>query len=147
MTAEHDPYDLVREFQTSFNTPKDPDFWMGLIKEEVKEANEAAQHLLKEAVDVFYTYCGLANVMRDQGKSEEEVADYIGNQLKECVPPTAVSDFIDALKEESVIEAVLRVHKSNMSKLQPDGTVKRREDGKILKPDTYVAPDLTDLVS
>lgn len=36
---------------------------------------------------------------------------------------------LDAVFEE--------VHRSNMTKLHPDGTVRRREDGKILKPDTY----------
>lgn len=30
-----------------------------------------------------------------------------------------------------------RVHESNMSKICPDGKVSRREDGKVLKPDTY----------
>lgn len=34
------------------------------------------------------------------------------------------------------------VHRSNMSKRQPDGTVKRREDGKILKPDSFSPPNL-----
>lgn len=33
------------------------------------------------------------------------------------------------------------VHAANMAKRQPDGTVKRREDGKIIKPDDWVAPD------
>lgn len=41
------------------------------------------------------------------------------------------------------LEAVFaEVHRSNMSKVQPDGTVIRREDGKILKPDTYRAADV-----
>jgi len=34
------------------------------------------------------------------------------------------------------------VHASNMSKLMPDGTVLRREDGKILKSPNYFVPDL-----
>ena len=34
------------------------------------------------------------------------------------------------------------VHASNMSKLMPDGTVLRREDGKILKGPNYFVPDL-----
>ena len=37
-----------------------------------------------------------------------------------------------------------RVHASNMSKIV-DGEIKRREDGKILKPDTYVAPSMKGL--
>lgn len=35
------------------------------------------------------------------------------------------------------------VHRSNMSKLGPDGKPIRREDGKILKPDTYKPADLS----
>lgn len=38
------------------------------------------------------------------------------------------------------------IHRSNMSKVGPDGTVIRREDGKILKPDTYFAPNLTPIL-
>ena len=34
------------------------------------------------------------------------------------------------------------VHSSNMSKLMPDGTVLRREDGKVLKGPNYFVPDL-----
>jgi predicted HAD superfamily Cof-like phosphohydrolase len=35
------------------------------------------------------------------------------------------------------------VHKSNMSKVWPDGTVKRNDFGKVLKPPTYKKPDLS----
>jgi predicted HAD superfamily Cof-like phosphohydrolase len=34
------------------------------------------------------------------------------------------------------------VHSSNMSKLMPDGTILRREDGKVLKGPNYFVPDL-----
>lgn len=34
------------------------------------------------------------------------------------------------------------VHKSNMSKLLPDGTFMEREDGKIIKPSNYQPPNL-----
>lgn len=34
------------------------------------------------------------------------------------------------------------VHKSNMAKAQPDGTVLRRADGKILKPESWTPPDI-----
>lgn len=41
------------------------------------------------------------------------------------------------------IEAVFaEVHKSNMTKVGPDGTVTRRADGKIMKGDKYRAPDI-----
>lgn len=38
------------------------------------------------------------------------------------------------------------VHKSNMAKLGPDGRPKRREDGKILKPDGWTPPDIKSIL-
>jgi predicted HAD superfamily Cof-like phosphohydrolase len=34
------------------------------------------------------------------------------------------------------------VHRTNMAKVYPDGTVHRRDDGKVLKPDGWRPPDL-----
>lgn len=42
--------------------------------------------------------------------------------------------------------ALAEVHRSNMSKLGDDGKPVLREDGKILKGERYVAPDLTRIV-
>lgn len=38
--------------------------------------------------------------------------------------------------------AFAEVHRSNMSKLMPDGTVLRRDDGKVLKGPRFTPPDL-----
>jgi len=43
-------------------------------------------------------------------------------------------------------EALDRVHKSNMSKLDEDGKPTYREDGKVLKSKNYKPPTLSDLV-
>jgi hypothetical protein len=44
-------------------------------------------------------------------------------------------------------EAVERVHDNNLGRcVQPDGTVKRREDGKIIKNPDYPAVYLEDLI-
>ena len=43
-------------------------------------------------------------------------------------------------------QALRRVHKSNMSKLDDDGKPIYREDGKGLKGPNYQPPDLSDLV-
>lgn len=41
------------------------------------------------------------------------------------------------------LDAVLaEIHRSNMTKIGPDGTVSRREDGKVLKGEHYEAPDV-----
>lgn len=43
-------------------------------------------------------------------------------------------------------EAIKRVHENNLGRcIQPDGTVQRREDGKILKNKDYPKVDLTGL--
>jgi predicted HAD superfamily Cof-like phosphohydrolase len=44
---------------------------------------------------------------------------------------------------QDVAEALFaEVHRSNMTKIGPDGRVIYREDGKVLKPPTYEPPDL-----
>lgn len=44
-------------------------------------------------------------------------------------------------------EALKRVHENNVGRMyQPDGTIHRREDGKILKNKDYPKVDLSDLV-
>ena len=43
-------------------------------------------------------------------------------------------------------EGFNRVLDSNLSKLHPDGSVKFREDGKVLKPETFQAPHFDDLL-
>jgi len=46
-----------------------------------------------------------------------------------------------------VEEALRRVHKNNMGRMyQPDGTIKRRADGKVEKNKDYPKVDLSDLV-
>ena len=42
----------------------------------------------------------------------------------------------------TVYESFKEVHRSNMTKVCKDGTVLRREDGKIIKPDTFEEPNL-----
>ena len=48
-------------------------------------------------------------------------------------------------EEWDLLEALTRVHRSNMSKLGPDRKPIRREDGKILKGPNYQPPYLDDL--
>lgn len=44
-------------------------------------------------------------------------------------------------------EAVARVHQNNVGRcVQPDGTIKRREDGKIMKNPDYPKVQLEDLI-
>lgn len=45
------------------------------------------------------------------------------------------------------LDAVLaEIHRSNMTKLGPDGSVSRRADGKVLKGEHYEAPDVAEVL-
>ena len=45
------------------------------------------------------------------------------------------------------LDAVVReIHASNMTKVQPDGSVSRDEHGKVQKPDTYRPPNLAPIL-
>jgi len=50
-----------------------------------------------------------------------------------------------AAKDWDLDEAMKRVHKSNLSKLDEDGQPIRRHDGKIMKGPNYSPPNLKDL--
>jgi hypothetical protein len=67
------------------------------------------------------------------------VADALAD-LKYVVEGTAVSCGLD-------LEPIFNeVHASNMTKFGPNGEVLRREDGKIMKPETYRRPNLGPII-
>lgn len=132
------PENLVQEFMDTFETPTTEEFWGGLIKEEVKEFNEALAHLLKEYSDVLYVVAGLINAVG------------VERAVKHCKDIGVKAPFFDGchvLFGSIGEEAFLRVHASNMSKVGDDGRPIRREDGKILKGPNYKPPVLDDLVT
>ena len=68
-----------------------------------------------------------------------DIADALGDMLV-VIYGTAAAYGID-------LDAVVReIHASNMTKVQPDGTVLRDEGGKILKPDGYRPPNLAPIL-
>lgn len=84
----------------------------------------------------------------------EEVKEYLEGEEKEDLENVAkeLADIIyivcgTAASYGIPLDLVFdEVHKSNMAKLGPDGKVKRREDGKILKPDNWTAPDIKSIL-
>ena len=81
------------------------------------------------------------------------------NELKDAIKDKDMVEVADALTDILYVtygagaafginldECFAEVHRSNMSKLQPDGTVKRREDGKIQKGENYSPPNLKPIV-
>ena len=74
----------------------------------------------------------------------------IGNDIKEaCLKELADLVYVCYQYAEHqgwfLDEALDRVHKSNMSKLDEDGKPIYRDDGKVLKGPNYKPPDLSDL--
>jgi predicted HAD superfamily Cof-like phosphohydrolase len=51
-----------------------------------------------------------------------------------------------ASQEWDIDEAMRRIHKSNMSKLDEEGKPIYRADGKVLKGENYAPPILDDLI-
>ena len=74
--------------------------------------------------------------------------DYLpANELKELSDLVYVIHGYANAKGWDLDEAIRRVHVNNVGRcVQPDGTVKRRADGKILKRKDYPKVNLDDLV-
>jgi predicted HAD superfamily Cof-like phosphohydrolase len=68
-------------------------------------------------------------------------------QLKELADLVYVCFQFAASQEWDLDEAMRRVHRSNMSKLDENGKPIYREDGKVLKGPNYKPPNLADLVN
>jgi predicted HAD superfamily Cof-like phosphohydrolase len=117
------PFEMVREFHDAFGMPigDKPEMlddsrgnlrW-DLIEEEVEETREA-----------YFDF-------KDLPATAKELADVVY-----VVYGMAVELGVD-------LDAVVKeVHFSNMSKRMPDGTVRFREDGKVLKGPNYFEPDI-----
>ena len=134
LPLEIDRVSLVKQFQSGDPAyPNDPMFHYTLIREEIAEVAQAYAELLKELSDLEYVLVG-AHCKGIQEFPEDIVGElYAFEHLYQAIPQAILN------------EAFVRVHKSNMSKLT-DGKLLKREDGKILKPDSYEPPDLMELV-
>lgn len=85
---------------------------------------------------------------------EEFIEEFIpaveGGDIVEIADALADMEYVihgAALEFGIPLDAVIaEVHRSNMTKVWPDGTVHRREDGKILKPPTYSRADVVSVL-
>lgn len=96
-----------------------------LIKEEVEELEEAIQHI--GYGDDKETIFAIADALVDISYLTLGTASQFG-----------FTEIWEKLLEE--------VHRSNKTKLT-DGELKKREDGKILKPSTYLPPDFSNIIN
>jgi predicted HAD superfamily Cof-like phosphohydrolase len=133
------------EFIEKFEAPTDPHFWVGLIREEMAEVEEAAEHYAKEAADLSYVLTGFINSLTitktDDPDFTMDPAEFNALVDRGILLVSLVGSCGDDDSKffSDVLEAV---HKSNMSKLDDDGKPIRREDGKIMKGPNYKAPNI-----
>jgi NTP pyrophosphatase (non-canonical NTP hydrolase) len=93
-----------------------------------------------------YLYAALIAEEADEWRSEYQ-RDTGAEQLKELADLVYVVYGFANAKGWDLDEAVRRVHVNNLGRcIQPDGSIQRRADGKILKNLDYPKVDLTDLV-
>lgn len=133
--ATFDPFRAVQDFYQVAGVTHSRETAHNLIREEAKEAIEAAAALLKELADLEYVLIGAII----QGHTEGLPEDVLSSVGK-------VGSLMNLIPEEIRQEAFKRVHESNMSKLVDGEVVRDPETGKILKGPNYKAPDLIDLI-
>ena len=89
--------------------------------------------------DMFYVATG--NLLENSTSIEQAKAKWTKGGIWE-------TDTAEKMRKRTefdvntVYEAFKEVHRSNMTKICKDGTVLRREDGKIIKPDSFENPNL-----
>lgn len=127
------PYDLYAKRAEAFRkaytlplglTTSSLNLQLNLIAEEFKEVQEAAYEVA-------------------HGITNKRAKEHL---LKELADLVYVCHQMAAAFNWDLGEAYMRVHESNMSKLDENGQPIRREDGKILKGPNYFTPSLIDLV-
>jgi len=72
--------------------------------------------------------------------SVEGPLDKLAHELADVVYVAYGTALVHGIDLDSVIA---EIHRSNMTKLGPDGSVVRRADGKVLKGEHYEAPDVS----
>jgi NTP pyrophosphatase (non-canonical NTP hydrolase) len=93
-----------------------------------------------------YLYAALISEEADEWKTEY-LHDTREEQLKELADLVYVAYGFANAKGWDLDEAIRRVHDNNIGRcIQPDGSVQRRADGKILKNPDFPKVNLTDLV-
>ena len=115
----------AEEFRKKFNVPSNRaqrSTQRTLIVEEVKEFLEAEQTMINGFV-------------RNETECLKELSDlvYVCFQFAACM-------------DWDLDQALMRVHQSNLSKLDDEGKPVLRSDGKVMKGPNYKPPTLNDLI-
>jgi predicted HAD superfamily Cof-like phosphohydrolase len=113
-----------------------------LIAEEVQEALEALLNYRKAQIMDDFAQASPTAVLFPGGKPDPEAPHWYEALAKELADVLYVVYGTADLLEIPLEAVFTEVHRSNMSKVGPNGQVIRREDGKILKPDSYREADV-----
>ena len=117
----------AKEFRSKYN-----------LKNSADRATRGVQHKL--IVEEFKEFLEAEGMLFMHGRNHQEHA------LKELADLVYVCYQYAENMGWFLDEALDRVHKSNMSKLDEDGNPIYREDGKVLKGPNYKPPNLSDLI-
>lgn len=121
--------------------PEVPETKPQTVTQMVKEFNVKTEQLPQPDL-----YASLIGEETDEWRSEYQRGSGT-DQLKELADMVYVIYGYALTKGWDLDEAVRRVHENNLGRcIQPDGTVQRRADGKILKNPDYPKVNLSDLV-
>jgi predicted HAD superfamily Cof-like phosphohydrolase len=132
---DHEPMRRVAEFREAF------DLKTGAARPELAEHRRAL--LDEEAAEAAEALTGLAQALA-AGEDPDAAYRAVAKELADVLYVTYGA--ADALGID--LPAVfVEVHRSNMSKVDGDGRVRRRADGKVLKGPAYRPPDLGGLVA
>jgi predicted HAD superfamily Cof-like phosphohydrolase len=119
-------YKDVKEFQTAVGQH------IGTRAEFPNEDERVLRRkLLKEEVDEYF-----------DGEDKDDLEN-VAKELADIIYIVCGTAASYGIPLDVVFDAV---HKSNMAKLGPDGKPKRREDGKILKPEGWMPPDIKSIL-
>ena len=134
MLTKQDLDDLGVDYYSAPPAPKPP---MGMVKEFSRIMGQTPDHKLYSAL-----------ITEEFGEWYSEwLYGSQEPQLKELADLVYVIYGYANANDWDLDEALQRVHANNVGRcVQPDGTVQRREDGKILKNKDYPKVDLSDLV-
>ena len=118
----------VEEFHTAFKQDYHS-FPMLIFEEEAK----LRHRLLQEENDEYLNAAKEGNMF--------EIADALGDQLY-----ILYGTIIKHGMQHIIVDIFNEIHRSNMSKLGPDGEPILREDGKIMKGPNYTKPDILSIM-
>jgi len=154
VTITYEDIESFKEWQTSeeyynqeaeISTPT----VMDMVKEFAKVMGQEPNEILSESlIDEEYEEWGFEASLRSGEVSKHYAQKYdLTKELKELSDLVYVIYGYASVRGWDLDEAVRRVHRNNVSRcIQPDGSIKRREDGKILKNKDYPKVQLGDLV-